>query len=152
MNKPYTQEQLVDGLNKTLAEQYQRDRNSIFDPKFDVQSIKDHFQELLNSYTRDKKEAQNTYVPALKEDIVFGDDKWSARERFLNQKKQLYSALCAYEAKDTYDEAVAQLEQAINEVNTPSQGEASADGVPPPRAYRGRGRCHNHRHFPLTSI
>lgn len=119
MNKPYTQEQLVDGLNKTLDEQYQRDRNSIFDPKFDVQNIKDHFQELLNSYTRSRKEAQNNYIPALKEDIVFGDDKWSARERFLNQKKQLYSALCAYEAKNTHDEAVAQLEQAINEINTP---------------------------------
>ena len=119
MNKPYTQEQLVDGLNKTLANQYQQDRDNIFNPKYSVPNIKEHFQELLNTYIHSKKEAQSNYVAALKEDIVFGDDKWSSRERFLNQKKQLYSALCAYKAKETCDLAVNQLEESINEVNTP---------------------------------
>ena len=119
MNKPYTQEELIGGLSKSLNDQYQQDRNNVFNPKYDVQHIKDHFQEILNAYTHNKREAQNYYIPALKEDMVFGDDKWSARDRFLNQKKQLYSALCAYRAKEIHDEAIDQLEGAINEVNTP---------------------------------
>lgn len=119
MNKYYSKEELVGGLNKSLADQYQKDRDNLFNPKFNPEHIRDHYQEMLNQGSREIQEANNNYVPALKEDIVFGDDRWSARERFLNQKKQLYSAMHANYADAILFVAIDEIEQSITEISKP---------------------------------
>ena len=93
MKKCYTEQELVGGLNNLLNNQYQEERARTFDPKWDTKNIKEYYQEVLNDYVSDVRDAQANYVPEMKEDIVFGNDKWTSRERFNYQKKQLYSII-----------------------------------------------------------
>ena len=119
MRKCYTEQELVGGLNNLLNNQYQEERARTFDPKWDTKNIKEYYQEVLNDYVSDVRDAQANYVPEMKEDIVFGNDKWTSRERFNYQKKQLYSALCASRASENLKNTIDQLESEIAEVATP---------------------------------
>lgn len=66
-----------------------------------------------------KRMAESSFVPELQYDVVYGDDKWSAKERFLKQKMHLDGALMALSAIESSRSAVNCLDEKLKQLKQP---------------------------------
>lgn len=89
----------VEDFKKQIVDTYKAAIRALPDPNKPF-SLEKEYGELTKNTLLYKEKADSNYIPALKEDVVFGDDTWSEKERFVNQKKQVYSYLNAVHAQE----------------------------------------------------
>lgn len=108
----------VEDFKKQIVDTYKAAIRALPDPNKPF-SLEKEYGELTKNTLLYKEKADSNYIPALKEDIVFGDDTWSEKERFVNQKKQVYSYLNAVRAQEEVEKAKEELNQRITFLKKP---------------------------------
>lgn len=102
----------VEDFKKQIVDTYKAAIRALPDPNKPF-SLEKEYGELTKNTLLYKEKADSNYIPALKEDIVFGDDTWSEKERFVNQKKQVYSYLNAVHAQEEVEKTKEELNHRI---------------------------------------
>lgn len=94
------------GIREDIRKQYQSflnekvaDINGLIGNKrtFNVQAIDDNYKGGVEACENCLKESSKYYIKEFKDDMVFGNEKWSTKDRFLKQKQMLYSLVKSYD-------------------------------------------------------
>lgn len=112
----YRKELLLDDFKEKVEREYQHDKNRFIYlmNNYEINEDLKINESLELAKTFEELEASSR-VPELLDDIVFGNDNWTAKERFNMQKRQLNAAICATYARDLYNEIGSNIKTSIDE-------------------------------------